>query len=93
MERTAKSDQIVAQPGNMASAVQPASSAEFNNPQVMASFLSELSEIRSQLAKAKEAEAVLGPVTETQAHITQQVDFTKIFMLWMVARSGVFRRI
>ena len=48
----------------------PHSHAELHNPQTMASFLSELSEIKSQLARAKEeGEHVLG----TQAHISQQV--------------------
>ena len=44
--------------------------AELHNPQTMASFLSELSEIKSQLARAKEEG---GDVLGTQAHITQQV--------------------
>ena len=44
--------------------------AELHNPQSMAAFLAELSEIKSQLARAKEeGKDVLG----TQAHISQQV--------------------
>ena len=64
-----------AAPQCLASAVEK-SSADLHKPQVMAAFLAELSEIRAQLAKAKEGG---DSVVKTQAHIFQQVLESRVF--------------
>lgn len=71
MERTGVQTQLHPAPGTHQPLVPlPHSHLELHNPQTMATFLAELGEIKSQLARAKEErQGAVG----TQAHISQQV--------------------